>query len=172
METLEKQKFDALKELADLTIKTSEAKGILQKLEQSKDLYLKEREEKVKSEIQSIIDDSKDVIEKAKNNYGEVHNMYNIVNSYIAFLGEGFETFTGLTLDFKEKSKLLDLEMESQRQSIKKMQVELDNDKKHLESQKQSLLLEQKAFEKQVRKLNDQKETIKRTIERLKDNKI
>lgn len=169
---LEKEKMDAMKALADTNMKVSEAKVTLANIKKLESSYLQEREQKVIAMIDSILAQSKDIIDEARGNYKQVVDLFNTVSSFSKFLTEihdgllkTMESFSAHTKEWEKSVKLREDEIGDIKKQIRCDQVRIENEKKGIEQTKLSL-------EKQQRIINDQRGTLERAFTRLKNNRI
>ncbi len=136
METLDTQKFQSIKEIADMTIKISEAKATLKSIEDTKDEYLSVREKEVEDKINKILIDSEEILTSARKNFNEVHNLLGIVSSYKEFLDEGYVKFSDMLVDFNKRNTEWNVVIEKENKQISEMKREIDEDRKSIERQK------------------------------------
>ena len=171
LETLEKEKFETLKELADMTVQTSEARETLTRLKETKIEYLQIRENQAKEKIQKILDDSVDLLKQINTNNDEIHQLYRTVSSYKDFLSEGHDAFKEMLAEFKERSDLWDKKVREQYEEFGRIENQVKQDQKNIEKGKDEIRKAEEQIEKDKIKIADNRETIKRAIERLKNNR-
>lgn len=123
---IDKTKMDALKELADTNIKISAAKATLFKMQEDETFYLQEREQKALNKINQLLDDSKEILDKTKENYNEIHILCQEVSGFCDFLVEYSGKFTELLADFNFRSETWDKEVEKQRAEFAEIKKGLD----------------------------------------------
>lgn len=171
-QVLEKSKMDAIKELADTSIKISEAKNIIFKLQEDETEYLVLREKKALEKIEKVVRESKELLEQSKSNYEEIHGLCRQVSELILFLTTTQSSLADLLREFNERSDLWDIEVKDQLAEIEEVKRKNQIDKTLIENDQKTIKVELKKLENEQIKINDQRETIKRIIERLKNNKI
>ena len=149
---LAKQQMDAAKALADTSVKISDMKNILFKLQEEETLYLIEREQKALAKINHAVEQSNDLIEQIRSNHSEVHQFCGKINEYVQFLQEAHGKYQELLETFKARNELWEENVKRQDQEfseikriIKEDQINLDNQKKDIQ-EKFKKLDEQKAL--------------------------
>jgi len=145
-ETLSKEQFNSVKELAETSVKISEAKTILLNLENTKDEYISKREQETIEKIQGIFDKSTESIKNIRQNNEEIHTLYTVVSTYKQFLSEAYTDFKEMLTEFNEKSDLWDKKVENQykefskiEESIKKDTEDIENTKKDIKKEKEQI---------------------------------
>lgn len=170
-EILEKEKFETLKELADMTVQISEARETLTRLKETKTEYLQIRENEAKDKIQKILDDSVDLLRQINTNNDEIHQLYRTVSGYSKFLKQGHEAFKDMLAEFNERSDLWDKKVEEQYKEFGRIENQVKKDKENIENDKEELRKTKEQLEKDKIKIADERQTIKRAVERLKENR-
>lgn len=162
--------MDSVKALADMTIKISEARNTLTRLEATKMDYVKLREKKAQEQIQKIFDDSVGLTDKIRNNNEEIHTLYRTVSSYKAFLDEGLEAFKGLLEEFEERNKAWAATTERQVKDFGEIEQQIKRDRKAISDSKKEIEESQEEIRRAKIKIADDREMIKRSMERLTNN--
>lgn len=138
-EILEKQKMDVLKVLADTNIKISEAKNTLFKIQEDETEYLKKREEKALVKVQKVLDESKEILDKAHSNYEDTHKFCQTISNYSDFLGEAHGKFTDMLDLFNEKNELWDKNAKLQYEEIARQRKIVEQDTKDIETREKAI---------------------------------
>jgi hypothetical protein len=177
IQQLEKSRMDAVKELADTSMKISESKNILLKLQEKETEYLIAREEKAINKINKVLEESKDLLDKTQGNYEQIHIFCRTVSEYADFLSEAQGKFQKMLELFEERNKLWEENaqlqyaeiarqrkiteqdtkaIETREKKIEEATKSLQKDREYIESQRASLLaaysVEQKLWDKIQRK--------------------
>jgi paraquat-inducible protein B len=106
VQELEKQKMESLNALVQANLGVSDAKNKLVKLKEEEGAYLAEREEKALARIQSILDESTDILTKIDTNYAEIKHIHETVSSIATFLEESYARLQELHKLFTTKTEL------------------------------------------------------------------
>lgn len=168
IETVNKETMDALRTLAELNGKVSEAKATLQKLETTKNEYIAQREKETTIKIDDLLAQSKDTLDKIRENNQEVTTLFNTVNSITGFLEGIHEEYLRLVADFSKKTESWQIKIDEQRKS-------LEQEKKIVEIDKKSILISKELIAKRQKYLTDtathiasQQQSIKTALSLLK----
>jgi len=172
IETLEKTKFDTLKDIADLNVKVSEARNTLLEIEKEKESFIAKREKQTVVKITKVVKESEEMLSKATNNYEQVNTLVRVVTGYTESIREAHEDLKVLVKDYSEKNTLWEKNYENQVHSLSHLEKRINDDKKALKKEFSELAKQKELLGKQRIKLEDEKETIKRSIKRLKKGKI
>lgn len=144
METiLDKEKMGAMKALADTNMEISKSKALLIELQENETSYLEEREKKAMDIVGKILEESRAVIEEAKENYHGVHQFNQTVSSFSNTLNQAHEMFQNLVQEFDVKNQEWEKDIKSQldeigdlRKQIKEDKIRIENDQNAVERTK------------------------------------
>jgi hypothetical protein len=170
-EILTKEKFESIKNLADLNVAISETKESFQKLEKTETEYLAEREKKAQANIQKLLDESAELLEKTHHNYEEINTFCNVVSSYKDFLDKNYEQFQKMLAQFEERNELWDTRYEGQVKEFSRQEAIIKQDAEQIKKGKKEIEEANRQIEKDRILLEDRRRTLERSIERLKLNK-
>jgi chromosome segregation ATPase len=171
IQTLTTEQFKSVKELADMSIKISEAREELLNLQNTKTQYIEAREKETTEKIKALFDKSEDLVDKIKFNNHEIHTLFTLVSSYKDFLVEGHSKLKELIADFEERGKLWEKKVEDYSLEVGEIENKIKKDRKDIENSKKEIEKEMEHIRREKVKIADDRETIKRSIERLKANK-
>lgn len=161
--------MDALKALADANLKISEAKNTLFKLEETETEYLVLREKKAMDKIQTMIDDSADLLEKTHNNYEEVRRFYETITTYSEVLEQFHQQFTGMLIEFNKRSDMWDTKVVEQQEKIAALRKIVETDQKNITSQQEKIEKDKKEIIVDRARLESQQQTLLASRENLKN---
>jgi len=139
LETIKKEEFESITKLSNLSLKISEAKETLEKLEQTETEYIQKREKNVQAKIQEVLEESKDLIEQTIQNHQEIQTFANVVMSYIETLDEVQGKFEKVLEDFNKRNEVWDKMFESQQETLSNYRYELKQERENLTSKEHSL---------------------------------
>jgi len=170
--TLDHQKMESAKALADMNMQVSAAKALLTRLEGEEEAYLALREEKAQKRVQEVLEESKELIDQTGRNYDEVKQYADSLTKVAKAISSVYEELDQTLVSFYGKMEAWDKMVEKQheelstlKQAVKVQQVKQDNDRVSLENRAKTL-------ETWETKLKDERGTLDRAIERLKQGRI
>jgi len=170
--TLEKNKMDVVRALAETSVKVSEARALLESMKTDQAKFVAERELKALEAVDKALTESKTTLDQASNNYEEAKVLLASISGFSDYLKDAHLEFKKLITSFKERSDLWDF-MAKERENIadeQKKQLLIGTAK--LSAERESIEQQKKAVERDKAKIKDDRETIERAITRLKEGKI
>ena len=170
--TVDKQQMEGLQALAQTTMKVSEAKANLYKLEETETEYLVAREQKAMDRIRKVHDDSAALLQETQTNYAEVHQILRTVGEASAFIGEAYTAFKALLTDFEARNEAWEANCKAWEDHTKAVKDALKVERTKIENEKVSIETTKKGIAEDRRKVDDMRQTLDRAIKRLKDNRI
>ncbi len=169
IETLEKTKFEAINEIAKMTMQISDAKITLKEIEDKKDAFISKRENETTKKIQKLLEDSEEVLIKARNNFTETHELLNIVTSYAESLNEGHKKFTKMFEDFNNRNELWSKNIELQTLELSNQKKLLMQDEKHIKDREEKIKRDIKMIEKDKGLIESRQEALTKSYNLNKD---
>lgn len=160
IETIEKEKFDSVKLLADMSMQISDAKRRLLDVQKTEVEYLEAREKKATEKIDQIYKDSQDFLDKAQKNYKKVNDFCKVVVGYAESLDSIHATFKELHKDFEKKSALWEKNTTKQNNDIAKMRAVVESDAKMLEDKEKRLKNEEDGLKKLRKHIESQQASL------------
>jgi len=128
LEIITKEKMDSIKALADMSVKISDAKATLANLENTETEYLTKREKKAQVQIEKILKDSENLLNKTHKNYEEINTFCNVVSSYVDVLDKVYEKFQKMLTDFNKRNEMWDKKIETQTLKFSALEKQLKQD--------------------------------------------
>ncbi len=150
---LDKQNMEAVKELTNTSMKISEAKNLLFKLQEEETEYLVLREDKALAKIQKVLENSQDLIDKTHKNYESVHEFCKTVADYAEFLEKAHEKFQDLLTMFEKRNEIWN-------ENIRLQDEELSRQKSIIKKDTDSIKVREKRIEESTRELKKEREHI------------
>lgn len=169
--TVDTQKMDALKALADTNLKISEAKGFLIKLQEIETDYLVEREKKAVARIQNVLIESRELFHEVSTNYKEVNDLCRSASEFATFLGEAFRDFNSLVKDFDMRQDLWEAEVRAREAEFAEIKKLINVDRVLLKNDQDSVKRDKELLDIAKKKLSDDQGEVRRAIKRLKENR-
>lgn len=169
---LDKEKMNAVRELASVGVKISDAKNALSKLKEEEKTYLDEREKATVAKIQAVLDDSADLLKSAHGNYEQIHGLCQTISAFCDFLIEAQGEFHGLLEAFVEHREGWDKEFERQNAELAEARRGIAVERSFLENAKKDVEKAQEKLKEDRIKIADDRGTIDRAIKRLSEGRI
>lgn len=171
---LDEEKFDKVKELAEIYNNISIARETLSSLKENTDEYMKVREEEAEQRVIKVLKESRDALDEITNNHKELStfgyelkafaNELRIISTDIASLFQDFNTRAReAEKDMEEHQKNVD----AIRQDIKIQRVKLTEDRKLVDADRKWVEKEKFILKDRIAALDRSWEELKK----LKDNK-
>lgn len=167
-----KQEMEALQALSATTLRVSEARATLIKLEETETEYLVSREKKAMDRIQAAFAVSQGLVEETNKNYELIADFASSVREGATFLAMAYEKFTAFCTEKATFFEAWERDIKNQEETVNGLRKLLKVEKVVIESEKNSIETTKKALSEQSRKLDDDRGTLERAFKRLKDNKI
>jgi len=168
IETITKEKMEALQALADTNMKIGEVRNTLALLKAEEMTYLLSREEKAMKAVQVVLSESENVLKQSFANYEEIKKLANEASSFAQFLAESYQEFENLKVTFDKYTIAFE-------NSIKLKETELIDLQNLMKLDKAQIKAEQEAINKAYEniavekvKIKDSRETLERAFNRLK----
>lgn len=168
METLDHEKFEALKELADIGAQIAEGRDFLATLQKNKEAFLDERSKELSTRIQATLAESKDSIL-------EINKFQDELVKYRKDTGTYLDSLRYFNERVLETSKAINSEVDSviqyleeQSEKNEETKKELSRAKDELNSERAELTMYKNRLREEEIKLKDGQGTLKRAFERLK----
>lgn len=167
-EEVTKEHMDALKALADVNLKVSEARNLLTKLQEGETEYLVSREKKAVDRIQSVLAESTQLLEETTKNYEVIHDLAKSVTQTAKFLSDAHRDF-GLLIEEKDKHyEAWEGDIKVQEEGIVSLRNGLKVDLSTVESARKQVESDKISLERERKKIEDQRGTLARAVARLK----
>lgn len=165
MEILETEKFNALKELSEITMQISEARNSLSELESIKTQYLVDREKEVQDSINKILSESSDILDEVKKNFSESTNLLNTVTSYSEFLHKGQLQFKKTVDDFSIMQDKWNESINIQLTEIGEIKKSIKEDKEKIKRANKDIEHRKKLLEKEQALITSRQAQIKSALQ-------
>lgn len=164
--------MDAVKALADTNMKISESKTILYKIQETETEYLVEREKKAVSRVQKVLEESKDLILKSKENYEHLKVLSDSMSELSLFLSKSYEQFLGTVKTFKESNDAWDWEINRQQEEMNVIRNDLAAQRSIIENDKKSIKRKEQIILEENIKIADRRGVLERAAKLIREKKI
>lgn len=161
---ISKEQMDAMKVLVDTNMKISEAKGILFRLQETETAYLEEREKKSIEKVGKLFDDSNVIVQKIRENNGEINQLHQTASELVKFLSDSHERFTKLVELFNEKDDLWQKKVSKVEEDFELIKQDIKNDQVRIKNAKRFLEIKEKSLKDQETLIKDRHGALERTI--------
>lgn len=170
METqeLDSMKMKTMKEMADANVLLASMKADLKQLNEDKENFFKLRESEVSERITGLLNSSQKLLEEAKLNYGLVHEFYETLKSFSAYLKEGQTQFQEVLLDFKNYSDAAEKDIQRRTEEVEQQRLLLKNERASLEKNKEFNRLQTIKIEKDKAMIKSRQAQIKSALDTLR----
>lgn len=168
IETVNKETMESLKKLADINSQVSEAKATLIKLQSTKDEYILNREKETTLKIDSLLEQSKENLDKIRENNQEVTTLFNTIVSVTGFLEEIHENYLKIADDFTKKTSDWSLKIEKQEKILAEERKIIETDKKSIAIARELIAKRQKHLSDTATHIASQQQQIKNALALLK----
>lgn len=159
-QTINTEKMNALKALADTNLKVSEARNVLFKLQEDEMEYLEIREKKALIKIQKALSDSQELIDETHKNYEKVTDFCQIISNYFDFLDKTHEKVQKMIDSFNERNEIWDKSFTKQQEDIAYQKRLISQDSKMLDTKEKQLNEMKVRLKKQQEHLESRQATL------------
>lgn len=169
---LDKEKFNAVKELAAIHENIRVAKEALETVKKDTNNYFKVREEEVTARINKVLGESKEALEEITNNHNEVSQFRDDTMAYATELKNFATTLVILSENFMNEMMATDKKMDEHFEKVSAIHTQTKNISIAITEDRKMLERERGETNDRMRKVLDKEGEVNRKIERLKTNKI
>ncbi len=167
-----KQHMEALKGLADTNLKISEARNLLNALQEQETEYLVSREKKAIVRLQGVLELSHNLVEETNKNYEIINDFSKSIMDGAKFLENANDSFRKLIEEKDKHYENWERDIKNQEETIIALRNGLKVELSTVQSEKNQIETVKLNLEKEKLKLDDERGTLDRAIQRLKSNKI
>jgi len=164
---IEQEKFESVKELAEIHTQISIGSANLLKLKEETEDYLLLRESWAKDRIAEVLRESQDVLGKISLNHEELTSYGRELKAYANELNDFFLAVSALSQDFQNRMKQVTIALDEKRAEISRILQEIKNERSAIAEERKQLTRERAETAEGVRVLNDSRETLKRGFDEL-----
>jgi chromosome segregation ATPase len=168
MTTLDQEKFDTLKELAEMQTAISQGNAELRKLKETTEEYLVVREGEAEQRVIEVLKKSREALEATTSNHDELSSYKGELNAFANELSELSSGIAALFKDFNTRVREADKDMEDHLVAVGEVLKQTKVAKSDVESQRKVLALERAEIRDGWRLLKDRQQTLKEGFEELK----
>lgn len=166
--TLDQEKFDTLKELADVQSNISLGRAELLKLKGATEEYMTVREEEAEKRVLRVLKESRDALEETSNNHKELSTYNSELQAYANELKGLTSNIITLFKDFNIKMDEAEKDMEKHYKAVSEVLKQSKVVHSAIRSDRKVLDLERAEIRDGWRLLKDRQQTLKEGFEELK----
>ena len=174
METLDQEKFDTLKELAELQTSISTGRAELKKLEETTQEYMVVREGEAEGRVLKVLEKSREALDEATDNHKELKSYNSELQAFAIELKATATAVTALFGDFGEKMDQADKNMETKHSAVSDILTEIKIERVQVTEDRKQLKRERAEVAEATKLLKDRRAVLQRgfdELERLKGKK-
>jgi len=164
---LDKEKFDALKELGVIQTQIAECRSVLSSIQAETESYTAEREKNIIDRITALIASSKDALDKIQHNHKVLTLFRNEVNVSRESLSAVLLIFKQLKEEQEKITALEEQRLEDKAKQLEDIRNVLTGQRAIIEADIAAVRSERKWLEEERIRVNDQRETLQRAFNRL-----
>lgn len=169
---LDKEKFDALKELGVIQTKIAECSAVLSSIQAETDAYILERENKVIARIEALYVASKDALSEIQKNHKALTLFKNEVSGSHESLSAILLVFKQFREEQEKVTALGEQQLEDKAKQLEDIRNVLAGQRAIIEADAQAVRAERKWLEEERIRVNDQRETLQRAFNRMTNKTV
>jgi len=170
--TVDKEKMDALKALADTNMKVSEAQNALFKIQQEETTYVVAREARAVKAVQRVLEESRDLVAETKQNYQDVEDLAVTTGSFADKVMQMADDLERVAENFDNYSIQWEREADERLAEMKEIRKGLDTRAHLLDNEKKALDARTLGLNEREKKIRDREGVLERKITRLNEKKL
>ncbi len=170
METqeLDQMKMKAMQEVSEMNLMVAGMKAELAKLQGEKEDFLKDRENEVMGLVDQLLKDSQQMLEETKSNYSLIHEFYETLKSFSAYIKEGQNALEEVFQDFKLTSEAVEIELIRKIKEVEQERKLLAIERTGIEKDKAYIKQQTAEIERQKALISSRQQQIKSALDTLK----
>lgn len=169
-ETLDHEKFEGIKELAEISTKISAGTAALAALQKGEETYLSEREQKLVARLKQTLADSADLIKDIGANHDALVGYRMDLTGFHDSILSLIQCVDACLVLINEASAELETRVENHAKAVTTFKEACQRERVQIDGERGELAQWRDQLGAQERSLNDREKTLKSTLERLKLN--
>jgi chromosome segregation ATPase len=165
---LDQEKFNKVKELADIHANLSDARVEIQKLKETTEEYMVVREQEAEERVLKVLKESREALEETSKNHDELTRFSNEVKAYAIELKGLASDITALFQDFGKRVEEADEDVKKNQEIVSDILTKIKVERVQVREDRKLLEAEQYNINEQLRLLKDKRESFERAWEELK----
>ena len=166
--TLDQEKFDTVKELAELSTNIATGRAELKKLEETTAEYIVSREEKAEARVLEVLKESREALEATTQNHKELSGFNQDLEAYASELKRLTTDISALFQDFNEKMDGAEKDMEEYYKEVHEVLRKIKLENVTLVENRKRVSAERADLREETRLLEDRRGQLERGFEELK----
>ncbi len=168
METLSQEKFNTLKELADVQTNVALNRAELLKLKETTEEYMVVREKEAEDRVIKVLKESRDALDETTINQRELSSYNRELQAYANELHKSASDIMTLFADFGKRMDIADKDIEEGNKHVSELLTKIKIERVQVREDRKQLNRERNALEKEFRLLVDRRQTLDRAWNELK----
>lgn len=171
---LEHEKFNMVKELADISTNISNARVELTKLRETTDEYLDLREKEAQERVVKVFKESREALEEVSKNHKELTDFNGELKAYANTLKAISTDIIALFENFNGRMERAGEDMKKNQEIVTDILTKIKIERVQVQEDRKLLVAEMREVEEQHRLLKDKREVLDRAwaeLKRLQNNK-
>jgi chromosome segregation ATPase len=160
--TLDHEKFNTAKEIADINIAIAEARTTLAALGASREAFLTGREQEAIARIKKVLDESKDVLDDIDRNHHELSSYRVELKHHADVLRTWHDQLLADMETLKETFARADAALEKKRASVGALVIQLRTERTQVAEDRKQLKREEQQIAEAWRQIKDRREAFER----------
>lgn len=165
---LDTEKFNTVKELAEIHVNLSNARVELRKLKETTEEYMVVREREAEERVEKVLKESREALEETSKNHDELSSFSGELKAYAIELKVLSTDITALFQNFGERVKKADEDMVKNQEIVSEVLKKIKIERVQVQEDRKMLVIERKDLADGWRLLKDRQATLERGFEELK----
>jgi len=165
---LNQEKFNTVKELADIHANLSDARAELKKLKDGTEEYMVVREKEAEERVINVLKKSRDALEETSKNHSELSGFSRDLKAYANELSVISTDILALFSDFNKRMDEADENMAKNKDIVDDIFKKIKVERVQVQEDRKLLVAEQYNIDEQFRLLKDRREALERAWDELK----
>jgi len=174
MEILDQEKFNTVKELAEIHANLSDAKVEFKKLQETTEEYMVVREKEAEERVINVLKESRDALEETSKNHNELSGFSRDLKAYAIELKVLATDISALFKNFNTRMGEANTDMEINQKIVSELLKKIKIERVEVQEDRKLLVAERAEIDEQHRLLKDKREVLERAwaeLKRLQTNK-
>lgn len=165
---LDQEKFNTVKELADISQQLSDARAALKKLEETTEEYMVVREKEAEDRVVKVLRKSREALEEATKNHNELSSFKEDLKAFANKINLLSTDIIALFKGFSNRMNEADNDMVEHRKNVNEVLKKIKIERVQVQEDRKLLEGEKKKIDEQHRLLKDKREALERAWDELR----
>lgn len=160
--SLEKETFEAAEELSGIHLAIADAQSTLAQLNETKELYLTEREQEAVNRIAKALEESREALQEINTNHQELKAYGNELRALAHILKGFLANLVSLSQAFRERMAIADADLEVRRTEIQDVFEQIRTQRELIQEDMATVATDRQKLADEAYLLKDQREAFER----------